>query len=65
MAGRSSKAKGSRAAPEVRPQPSITLDIVMPRQNGGADQQRPTFTSFDDAIARLREFESHWKKSQK
>ena len=37
----------------------------MPRQNGGADQQRPTFTSFDDAIARLREFESHWKKSQK
>lgn len=45
------------------PNPSITLDIVMPGADGTTDQRRPVFTSFEDARQALVAIERQWSKT--
>lgn len=62
MARQSGQRNDQRGKAVALPAPSITLDIVMPKADGGVDQQRPGFNDFDKAMKALASFKTSWEK---
>lgn len=65
MAGRPVKGKRRGNAQVEFPKPGITLDITLPHPGGGVEQLRPTYASFDEAIARLQSLKADWSRQLK